>query len=159
MTWAWGLCIKPTRIQVRSEPRPSIASLPPKGHRTPCPHRVPRTKCRGSLLFGQTQASTSNSSTGLRARLLHTWRRKAAWHREPRNPSKDRLCAQTPRSQEQPEQGPVLSGIPRQWEEVGPPGRGTFFFPDPHASPQFTEKPTSTNTLPLGVGSLQDIKT
>lgn len=45
-----------------------------------------------------------------------------------------------PWSQEQPEQGPVLSGIPRQWEEVGPPGRSTFIFPDPHASPQFTEK-------------------
>lgn len=31
MTWAWGLCIKSTRIQVRPEPRPSIASLPPQG--------------------------------------------------------------------------------------------------------------------------------
>lgn len=45
-----------------------------------------------------------------------------------------------PWSQEQREQGPVLSGFPHHWKEVEPPGRSTFFFSDAHASPQFTEK-------------------
>lgn len=45
------------------------------------------------------------------------------------------------KSQEQPERGPVQPGFPHHQEEGGPPGRSTLFFPDPHASPQSTEKP------------------